>query len=153
MMSSMNGIVKRVSVSTTGMPKHALLQAMVTPGGVEGDKQRVKKIHGGPDRAVCLYSEELYQWLRDNHVQVFAGDLGENITTCGFDLLSLRVGDRVSIGQCEIQITAVREPCSQLKKWSPRFPELILGRSGWVARVTKSAVVRTGDLIEVLTPA
>lgn len=148
----MKGIVTRVSVSTDGMPKHAVLQAMFTPNGVEGDKQRVKKIHGGPDRAVCLYSEELYQWLRENDVTVSAGDLGENVTTSGFDLQALKPGDQMRIGACEIQITTVREPCSQLKKWSAQLPKLMLGRSGWVARVNKAAVVRQGDAIEVITP-
>jgi MOSC domain-containing protein YiiM len=152
MMQIMQAVVTRVSVSTTGMPKHAVLQAMVTPGGIEGDKQRNLKHHGGPDRAVCLYSEEHYQWLRNNDVKVRAGDLGENITTQGIDLDALQPGDRLRIGDCEIQITKVRAPCDQLKQWSEKLPQLMVGRSGWVARVNRAAIVLPGDAIEIIKP-
>ena len=147
----MPAIVTRVSVSTTGMPKHAVLQAWVTPEGVDGDKPRLAKIHGGPMRAVCLYSEELYQWLREKNVHVQAGDLGENITTSGIDLDALKPGDRLKIGDCEIEITGVRVPCSQLKEWSPDLPQIIVGHSGWVAKVNRAAIVRPGDGVEVVS--
>jgi MOSC domain-containing protein YiiM len=58
------------------------------------DRQRIAKIHGGQNRAVCLYSEELYQWLGEQDVSVSNGQLGENVTTRGPDLSALKARDR-----------------------------------------------------------
>ena len=59
------------------MPKLPIDRAEVTPDGVAGDWQKNRKYHGGPNRAICLYSEELYQSLRDAGVEVGNGDIGE----------------------------------------------------------------------------
>jgi MOSC domain-containing protein YiiM len=151
----MTGVLSQLNASKGGMPKLPLLAARVTVGGVEGDKQRNLKYHGGPDRAICLYSEELYEELRDAGINVSAGHIGENFTTRGLDLRRLAKGSRLRIGGengCTIEITDVRVPCSQLKKWDPELPELIVGRSGWVAKVVKEGVVKPGDGVEVLFP-
>jgi MOSC domain-containing protein YiiM len=131
------------------MPKLAVLSARVTRNGVEGDRQRNLKYHSGPDRSVCLYSQELYAWLVEQGVNVSAGQIGENFTTSGLDLQKLAAGDRLRVGEtCIIEITKVRVPCSQLKKWDADLPELIVGRSGWVAKVIEEGIVRPGDSIE-----
>lgn len=141
-------ILSQINISDGGMPKLPVLQARVTVNGLVGDRQRVRKYHGGPDRAVCLYSEELYAWLRDYGVNVSAGQLGENFTTRGLDLGALKPRDRLRAGQCVIEITKVREPCSQLRRWDPDLPEIIVGRSGWVARVIEEGLICPGDPIE-----
>jgi MOSC domain-containing protein YiiM len=118
---------------------------------VEGDWQKNRKYHGGPDRAVCLYSEELYAEMRRDGVEAGSGAFGENFTTCGLDLDTLRVGTRLRVGaDCVIEITGVRDPCRQLKKWDVRMPKLIAGRSGWVAKVVEEGVVSAGDRVEVV---
>jgi MOSC domain-containing protein YiiM len=132
------------------MPKLPVPGAQVTAEGVAGDSQRNRKFHGGPDRAICLYSEELYEFLRDNGIAVSAGQIGENFTTRGLDLASLQPGDRLRVGGCVVEITAVRVPCSQLRKWGATLPEVIVGRSGWVAKVTEPGPVQPGDEITVL---
>ena len=132
------------------MPKLPVPSGMVSRDGVAGDWQKNRNYHGGPERAVCLFSEELYAWLREEGVDLRNGDIGENFTTRGIDLMSLREGDRMKVGDnCVIELTAVREPCRSLKKWDPRFPRLILGRSGWVAKVVVEGVVKAGDAIQV----
>ena len=152
----MAGVLAQLNVSNGGMPKSPVMFARVTAGGIEGDRQRNLKYHGGPDRAVCVYSEELYEELRDAGIDVSAGAVGENFTTRGVDLRKLAKGDRLRIGGeggqggCVIELTDVRVPCNQLKKWDPELPELIVGRSGWVARVIEEGIVRPGDPIEVL---
>ena len=90
-------ILVQVNVSAGGMPKLPVLFARVTPSGIEGDRQKTAKIHGGPDRAVCLYSEELYAQLQSEGIHVRAGELGENFTTRGLDLSSLASGDRLAV--------------------------------------------------------
>jgi MOSC domain-containing protein YiiM len=148
----MAGVLVQLNVSHGGMPKLPVMFARVTAGGVDGDRQRNLKYHGGPDRAVCLYSEELYDELRDAGVDLpGAGAVGENFTTRGVDLRKLAKGDRLRVGECVIQLTDVRVPCRQLKKWDPELPELIVGRSGWVARVVEEGMVRPGDSVQVLS--
>ena len=145
----MKGVLAQVNVSDGGMPKLAVPSAHVTRDGVAGDWQGVRKYHGGPDRAVCLFSEELYAWLREQGVNdVVNGSIGENFTTRGIELMSLSAGDRLRVGaECVIELTDVREPCRQLKMWDQRFPKLIVGRSGWLARVVVEGEVKAGDPI------
>jgi len=141
----------QLNVSAGGMPKFPVLLARVTPDGVEGDWQKNRKYHGGPDRAVCLYSEELYAEMRAEGVDAGNGAFGENFTTRGLDLQALDVGSRLRVGaDCVIELTDVRAPCRQLKQWDERMPRLIAGRSGWVAKVVREGVVKPGDPIEVL---
>ena len=148
----MKGILTQLNVSDGGMPKLPVMFGRVTRDGVAGDWQKNRKYHGGPDRAVCLFSEELYEWLRKQGVEgLFNGAVGENFTTRGIDLMDLAPGQRLRVGEtCVIELTDVREPCRQLKKWDGRFPKLILGRSGWLARVVVEGEVKSGDAIEVL---
>jgi len=146
------GRLTQVNVSAGGMPKRPVPSARVTRAGVDGDWQKNRKYHGGPDRAICLFSEELYAWLREQGVEgLFNGSIGENFTTRGIDLMSLDPGDRLRVGdQCVIELADVRKPCRQLKKWDARFPNLILGRSGWLAKVVEDGEVKAGDPIERL---
>jgi len=132
------------------MPKLPVLSAYVSIDGLAGDRQHNLKVHGGPNRAVCLYSEELYEWLRTRGVPVSNGDIGENFTTRGLDLATLKTGDRLRVGQCTIEITKVREPCSQLRKWDQDLPELIVGHSGWMAKVIEEGEVKPGDTVAIL---
>jgi MOSC domain-containing protein YiiM len=147
----MNGTLRQLSISSGGMPKLPVASAEVTAAGVGTDWQTNRKYHGGPDRAVCLFSVELYEWLRAEHgIDLVPGSLGENFTTEGFDLLALKPGSRVRVGRCTIEVTGVRVPCRSLNQWHPSLMKIIKGRSGWVCRVTTPATVRPGDAVEVL---
>lgn len=132
------------------MPKRAIDSARVTVDGVDGDWQKNRTYHGGPSRAVCIYSVELYAWLEEQGIPLEHGSIGENFTTKGIDLQKLKKGDRLRVGECVVEITDVRIPCSQLKKWDGDLPELIVGRSGWVAKVVEEGVVKAGVGVEVV---
>jgi MOSC domain-containing protein YiiM len=141
----------QINVSNGGMPKISVAEAKVSRDGVAGDWQRNRKYHGGPDRAVCLFSQELYAWLAEQHgINLQPGSVGENFTTIGVDLQALNKGDRLRVGQCVIEITEVRVPCKSLLQWNPQLPQVIKGHSGWVAKVIEEATVRPGDEIELL---
>jgi MOSC domain-containing protein YiiM len=142
-----SGILLQINISPGGMPKLPVMFARVTSAGIEGDRQKNKNIHGGPDRAICLYSEELYAQLRAEGIAVQSGELGENFTTRGIDLASLAPNARLRVGQCIIEITKVRIPCRQLNIWHPNLRELIQGRSGWMARVVRDGTVQAGDMV------
>ena len=149
-MPEMAAILVQVNVSPGGMPKLPVLQAKVTANGIEGDRQRNLKVHGGPNRAICIYSEELYEFLRGKGVPVGNGQIGENFTTRGLDLGALKPGDRLRVGQSVVQLTKVRTPCHQLKMWDEDLPEIIVGNSGWMAKVLEEGLVRPGDQIELI---
>lgn len=147
----MKGILLQLNTSPGGIPKLPVFFAHVTRDGVAGDWQRNRKYHGGHDRAVCLYSEELYAQLRADGIDLVPGAVGENFTTRGVNLQHLAKGDRLRVGlDCIIEITDVRVPCRTLVKWDPDLPRLIQGRSGWLAKVVTEGTVRPGDLIELL---
>jgi MOSC domain-containing protein YiiM len=145
----MRGTLVQLSVSPGGMPKLAVPSAQVTREGVAGDWQQNRKYHGGLDRAICIYSVELYDWLREEGIDLQWGSVGENFTTQGIELGELSAGSRLRVGKCVIEITKVRVPCRNLNNWDKRLMKLIQGRSGWMARVTKEGLVREGDEIEV----
>jgi MOSC domain-containing protein YiiM len=148
----MNGTLVQVNISSGGMPKLPVPSARVTRDGVGGDWQKNRKYHGGPNRAICLFSEELYAWLGEQGVEgLFNGAIGENFTTRGIALMDLSPGDRLRVGaECVIELTGVRKPCRQLKKWDERFPKPIVGYSGWLAKVVAAGAVRAGDTIELV---
>ena len=66
-------------------------------------------------------------------------------------LKPLRPGDRLALGdEVVVEIHDVRVPCKTLKSIDPRFPDLLLGRSGWVCRVVEPGTLRPGMAITVL---
>jgi MOSC domain-containing protein YiiM len=145
-----SGKLAQLSISKGGMPKGAILFAHVSRNGIEGDKQKNLKYHGGPDRAVCLFSEEFYAALRIEGIDLANGSVGENFTTRGIDLKALNVGDRLRVGECLIEITDVRVPCRKLNQWHPDLLQTIKGWSGWVAKVIEEGIVRPCDEIELI---
>ncbi|MGO2607296.1 MAG: MOSC domain-containing protein [Brachybacterium tyrofermentans] len=96
----------------------------------------------------------------DGHV-VEPGQLGENITTAGIDLLSLPVGTRLHIGDAVIVVTGLRNPCQQINDFQPGLLKRVLRKddTGEVQRLTgvmgivaRSGTVRPSDPITVELP-
>jgi hypothetical protein len=142
--------------------------------GVEGDAHYGKTVQHLFDmrkdaskpnlRQVHLMHAELFDDLAAKDITVNPGEMGENITTSGLDILSLPRGTllRFSAG-AEIQITGLRNPCSKLNAIHPELMEATLDRtrragkrpfplSGVMAIITQSGDVRPGDKIEVVMP-
>ena len=75
-----SAVVKAVNVNPEGgVPKHSVDSAFLRKEGVEGDRQNDLKHHGGPDRAVCLFSSEVIEELRAEGHPNEAGFVGENV--------------------------------------------------------------------------
>ncbi|MEM1450478.1 MAG: MOSC domain-containing protein [Planctomycetota bacterium] len=140
-----------VCVGPGGIPKHPVDEVRVEPLGLEGDGHRYRG-HGGADRAVCLLSLEAYESLREDDVECDApGTFGENVLTRGLDDADLGPGTRLRLGdEVVVEIHDVRAPCRTLKSVDRRFPDLMLGRSGWVCRVVEPGTLRPGAPIERL---
>lgn len=142
-----------VCVGPGGIPKAQVERCSVTVDGLEGDGHRFH-LHGGRDRAVCLLSVEAYESLRADDVACEApGTFGENVLTRGLDDSALSPGDRLRLGEeVVVEIHDVRAPCRTLKSVDPRFPELMVGRSGWVCRVLSPGTLERGASIERVEP-
>ena len=142
----------QINVSDGGVPKHPVLEAVITKAGVEGDRQQNLKVHGGPDRAVCLYSQELIERLQDEGHSIEAGSSGENLTLAGLEWEKLQPGDQLRIGpEVRIEIMSYTTPCEKNAQW---FLERDIKRvsqkmnPGWsrlYAKVLREGVVRPGD--------
>jgi MOSC domain-containing protein YiiM len=114
-------------------------------------------------RQVHLMHAELFDELRSAGFEVAAGQMGENITTSGVDLLGLPTGTRLLLGaDALLEITGLRNPCAQLDGLQPGLMAAVLGRdaqgklirkAGIMAVVIRGGVVRAGDQIMVELPA
>ena len=170
----MNAVVTAVSRSarhTFSKPSQLVIR-LVAGLGVEGDahlgetvkhRSRVRKNPLAPNlRQVHLLHEELFAELRERGFDVAAGAIGENVTTRGLDLLALPTGTRLRLGgDAVIEVTGLRNPCSQLDDFQPGLMAATLERaadgrllrkSGVMAIVLAGGDVRPGDAIAVELP-
>jgi hypothetical protein len=113
-------------------------------------------------RQVHLLPAELHHELQVQGFGVGPGDLGENITTRGIDLLALPVGTRLLLGpRAVVEVTGLRNPCTQLNDFQPGLMRAVLGRdeqgkvvrkAGIMGVVLAAGEVRPGDKIGVELP-
>ena len=124
--------------------------------GLEGDRQANKNLHGGADKAICVYPAEHYDLWRDELMKpdLSFGDFGENLTILGLREDTVCIGDRFRIGSAEVAVTQPREPCITL---NARFGLVDLamrfrnsGRSGFYFSVVKEGSLNRGDKIECI---
>ena len=80
-----NGRIFQVSISSGGVPKGGVPEAFITTNGLEGDAVQHSKIHGGLERAVCIYSLERIHLLQEEGHPIFPGAVGENLTLSRID--------------------------------------------------------------------
>lgn len=141
--------------------------------GVEGDahqgatvkhRSRVARDPTRPNlRQVHLIYAELLDELAGGGFDVGPGELGENITTRGVELLSLPTGTRLHIGEeAIVEVTGLRNPCGQIEAFRPGLLAAVLDRdcdgnlvrkTGVMGIVLAGGLVRKGDTISVTLPA
>ena len=148
--------VHQINVSDGGVPKLPVSEAKVSKEGLQGDRQRNLKVHGGPDRAVCLFSVELIERMQDEGHSIDAGSSGENLTLARLAWDSLVPGTRLKIGpDVQLEVVSYCAPCEWNARWfRDRDISRISQKSnpGWsrlYARVLRTGVVRPGDVVVV----
>jgi MOSC domain-containing protein YiiM len=156
----MNGRIAQINVSSGGVPKRPVSQARVTLDGIHGDGHRNTTLHGGPDRALCLFSVEQIEALQAEGHPVEPGALGENLTIAGLDWAGVQPGDLFQLGEdVLVQITRFTSPCINVR---PAFLDGAYSRvsqqrhPGWsrvYARVLVPGKIAAGDPVARLTPA
>ena len=140
--------------------------------GVENDahmgatvkhRSRVRQDPTQPNlRQVHLIHAELHDELNAAGFRVSAGQMGENVTTRGIDLLSLPTGTKLLLGdEALVEVTGLRNPCKQLDAFQPGLMQAVLDRdedgnlirkAGIMAVVLTTGEVRPGDKIRVQLP-
>jgi MOSC domain-containing protein YiiM len=170
----MAAMVKAVSLS----PNHSFAKSnagairLLAGLGVEGDahcgetvrhRSRVARDPTQPNlRQVHLIHAELFDELLALGFRVSPGEIGENITTEGIDLLGLPVGARLSLGETAVvEVTGLRNPCHQLDDFQAGLKNALIGRdadgnlvrkAGVMGIVVAGGAVRPGDQIGVTLP-
>jgi MOSC domain-containing protein YiiM len=126
--------------------------------GLEGDGQDDIKHHGGPDRAVCVYSLERIQSLQSEGHPIDVGTVGENITVEGIDWDLVVPGVRLQVGdEVVLEIDSFTDPCKTIKgsfidgKFVRISQKLHPGWSRVYARVLSEGQIHFGDPVELKT--
>jgi MOSC domain-containing protein YiiM len=128
----------------------------LTPVGFTGDAQADLTVHGGPDKAVCVYSGDHYpEWRRTPGLESFSsGAFGENLTVEGLDEQQVCIGDVWSVGDAVVEISQPRQPCWKVaRKWRRRTltDEVVSsGRTGWYFRVRREGEVAPGTVLTLV---
>ena len=154
-----SGRIHQISVSNGGVPKRAVGSTQVTATGLQGDSQNDTRHHGGPDRAVCLFSLEVIELLRREGHPIGPGSAGENLTLEGLDWSAVVPGSRLRFdGGVELEVVSYTVPCSTIRDSfidleSRRIKQdLHPGNSRMYARVLNGGQVRAGEAVELLGP-
>ena len=170
-MPQMVTAVARSATHTLNKPNAASIR-LLAGLGVESDahlgetvkhRSRVARDPSQPNlRQVHLIHSELFEELRAGGFEIAAGQMGENITTSGLDLLALPVGARLHLGDAAVvEVTGLRNPCAQLDRIHPGLMKATLDRdreghlirkAGVMSIVLVGGEVRPGDPIEVDLP-
>ncbi len=160
----MQGTILQVNLSRGGLPKRPVPESFLTPLGFEGDCVAHPAVHGGPLKAVLIITSEGTDELIARGHPLFAGALGENLTTQGLDRHALRVGMRLRAGGAFLEITKLRKPCSALDVYGPGLqrdvfredggPEdPVWGLGGFYCSVVQPGLIRANDVILIVDAA
>jgi MOSC domain-containing protein YiiM len=164
--------VSRSAAHTMAKPNQGSIR-LLTGLGVEGDAHQGKNVQHlvlvrrNPDkpnlRQVHLIHSELHDELRARGFTVSEGQMGENVTTRGLDLLGLPTGARLHLGaEAVVEVTGLRNPCRQLDGIQDGLLSAVLDhdvqgnlirKAGIMGIVLKDGEVKPGDPIRVELPA
>lgn len=148
----MTARIVQLALSSGGVPKTPVLLAEVRELGIVGDRHRFK-FHGGPLRALCLYSLELIDKLKAEGHPIDPGSTGENVTISGLDWASLASGMRLALGEVEVALTDEATPCRTIAPSfvGRKFSRLAApGEMRWYCKVLTPGTLHTGDAVRVL---
>jgi len=151
------GVLVSINASGGGVPKRRVNDAKVSRLGLLGDTQNDKMNHGGPERAVCVYSLERIHSLQQEGHPIDVGTAGENITLEGIDWDLVVPGVRIKLGdEVVLEVASFTSPCKTIKESfiDERFvrisQKLHPGWSRVYARVLAEGEIRFGDHVEVI---
>ena len=122
---------------------------------LDGDEQADLTVHGGRDKAVCVYPADHFPFWQQTLARpdLTAGAFGENFTVAGIVEATVCLGDVFEIGDAVVEVSQPRAPCWKLgRKWERLdLPKLVLreGRTGWYFRVLQPGIVAPGGTLQL----
>ena len=153
------GIIRSINISGGGVPKKAVDDAQVSRLSVIGDSQNDVKHHGGPEKAVCIYSIELIGALKREGHPIDVGTCGENLTVEGLNWDLVVPGARIRCGEeVELEVASFTNPCKTIRDsfidgHFRRISQKV--HPGWsrvYARVLSEGRIRRGDRVQLIPP-
>ena len=152
----MSAKVTGLHISRGGVPKTPVHSLTVTNNGCQGDDQADKKHHGGRNKAICLFQQEILDSLSANGHPISPGSTGENILIDGIDIGKIGIDTCLRIGEVEIIVTQDGTPCKTIRNSfingefnkiaHRRYPDC----TRWYASVNVTGTITVGDLVELI---
>ena len=149
------GRVESINVSRGGVPKTSVFEALVTSRGIDGDHQDDSRYHGGPDRAVSVYSLDLIRALQAEGHPIVAGSAGENLTISGLDWAAVTPGCALQVGAVRLLVTKFASPCEKISGSFLNDDFVRISQKvhpGWsrvYTRVLAGGIIRPGDTVDI----
>lgn len=140
-------VIAVCSSQKKGTPKSDVREGFLEVGfGLKGDA------HGGDwHRQVSLLSIEQIETMKDKGFDVKPGSFAENICTEGFDLGSIKIGQRLKVGQTAIvEVTQIGKECHTRCAIFNKIGECIMPEHGVFAKVIEGGIIKAGDLVEAV---
>lgn len=154
-----DGRIFQINASNGGVPKRAMRSAVVDDLGITIDHHNDTRHHGGPDRALVIYSLERLLSLQAEGHPIYPGSIGENVTISGLAWEQLSPGVQLRLGEVRAEITGYAAPCETIRN---SFREEDFSRvaekknPGWsrlTLRVLQPGRISIGDSVALLPQA
>lgn len=137
-------IIAVCSAPKKGMIKHEIGEGTLIEGiGLGGDAHA-----GFMHRQVSLISMEDISTMMAKLPNLVPGSFAENLTTDGFDLGQLKIGDRLKVGETLLEVSQIGKECHSHCEVFKQTGECIMPKKGIFTKVIKGGKVRCGDTIE-----
>lgn len=146
-MQNSKAMGKIIAVCTSpekGMIKHDVGEGLLLEEiGIEGDAHA-----GFMHRQVSLISIEDIRTMMEKLPDLVPGSFAENLTTEGFDLSVLKIGDRLRVADSVLEVTQIGKECHTRCEVFRKTGDCIMPKKGIFTRVIKGGNVKTGDTIQ-----
>jgi MOSC domain-containing protein YiiM len=140
------GTIISVNISEEkGKRKHSVESVLITSTGLQGDAHA-----GNWHRQVSLLSMESIEKMRQAYAELSPGDFAENLTTQGFALSEVSVGNRLRAGESILEITQIGKECHVDCEIRQKVGDCIMPIEGVFAKVIEPGRVTVGDTIEII---
>ncbi|MGD9666285.1 MAG: MOSC domain-containing protein [Synergistaceae bacterium] len=145
-MQNKNEPGKIIAVCTSpekGMIKHDVREGLLLEElGIEGDAHA-----GFMHRQVSLIAIEDIRTMMEKLPDLVPGSFAENLTTEGFDLSALKIGDRLKVGETILEVSQIGKECHTKCEVFRKTGDCIMPKKGIFTRVIKGGKVKTGDTV------
>ena len=138
-----------------GVPKPPVSSLQVLEQGCVGDKQNDTKHHGGPNRAVCIFSIETLEQLNSEGHPIFPGSVGENVLVQDIPWDKVGIGTQFHFEHVILEVTGDAPPCKTIKAsfLNEEFKRISVkihpGSTRWYAKVLQSGELFVGEQVKL----